>query len=189
MLVAAQHSHGRNRIPITPSSDTSSSPSKSHHFSSFATFSSRQWPLKTRLTSHIASQFYSHVGSCANLPAPPLTNIPSDTYPEILMPVPLRHRALQPSPDTWIRTPSPSSSRAISPTSPLAGVFPRGHHSYSSFGAIMETEETLLQEQGLGRRWLRWMHKNGLKHWVVPCTLLAAAVVRWCVGLGPYSGK
>lgn len=106
------------------------------------------------------------------------------------MPVPLRHRALQPSPDTWIRTPSPSSSRAISPSSPLAGIFPRGHRSYPSFGAIMEDEkEILLQEQGLGRRWLRWMHKNGLKHWVVPCTLLASVVIRWCIGLGSYSGK
>ena len=106
------------------------------------------------------------------------------------MPVPLRHRALQPSPDTWIRTPSPSSSRAISPSSSLAGVFPRAHQSYSSFCSIMEVDkEILLQEQGLGRRWLRWMHKNGLKHWVVPCTLLASAAVRWCIGMGSYSGK
>lgn len=48
--------------------------------------------------------------------------------------------------------------------------------------------EMLLQEQGFGRRWLRWMHKNGVKHWVVPCTLLASALVRWCIGLGSYSG-
>lgn len=54
----------------------------------------------------------------------------------------------------------------------------------------MEVEkETALQEQGLGRRWLRWMHKNGLKHWVVPCTLLASAAVRWCIGMGSYSGE
>ena len=50
-------------------------------------------------------------------------------------------------------------------------------------------KETLLQEQGFGRRWLRWMHKNGVKHWVVPCTLLASALVRLCVGLGSYSGE
>jgi alpha-1,3-glucosyltransferase len=43
-------------------------------------------------------------------------------------------------------------------------------------------------EQGLGRRWLRWMHKNGVKHWVVPCTLTASALVRWSIGLGSYSG-
>ncbi|KAH9989678.1 glucosyltransferase [Russula compacta] len=33
------------------------------------------------------------------------------------------------------------------------------------------------------------MHKNGVKHWVVLCTLLASALVRWCIGLGSYSGR
>jgi len=46
----------------------------------------------------------------------------------------------------------------------------------------------LQEEQGFGRRWLRWMHRNGVKHWVVPCTLLASVLVRWYIGLGPYSG-
>jgi len=46
----------------------------------------------------------------------------------------------------------------------------------------------LREELGFGRRWLRWMHKNGVRHWVVPCTLLASALVRWCIGLGSYSG-
>jgi hypothetical protein len=32
------------------------------------------------------------------------------------------------------------------------------------------------------------MYKNGVKHWVVPCTLLASVLVRWCIGLGSYSG-
>ena len=32
------------------------------------------------------------------------------------------------------------------------------------------------------------MHKNGVKHWVVPGTLLASVLVRWCIGLGSYSG-
>ncbi|KAI0250725.1 ALG6, ALG8 glycosyltransferase family-domain-containing protein [Lactifluus subvellereus] len=114
----------------------------------------------------------------------------SDSYPEIVAPVPRRHRALQPTPDAWIRTPSPSSSRTRSPSLPGSGGFPRTPHSYSSFSAVMEAEkETLLQEQGFGRRWLRWMHKNGVKHWVVPCTLLASALVRLCVGLGSYSGQ
>jgi alpha-1,3-glucosyltransferase len=54
----------------------------------------------------------------------------------------------------------------------------------------MEAEKEIpLQEQGFGRRWLRWMHKNGVKHWVMPCTLLASALVRLCVGLGSYSGE
>ncbi|KAI0304350.1 ALG6, ALG8 glycosyltransferase family-domain-containing protein [Multifurca ochricompacta] len=120
----------------------------------------------------------------------PLSSNPSDSYLEIVAPVPRKHRALQPTPDAWIRTPSPSSTRAISPSSPTSGSLTRGYHSYSSFSAVMEAEkETLLQEQGFGRQWLRWMHKNGIKHWVLPCTLLASALVRWCIGLGSYSGQ
>jgi alpha-1,3-glucosyltransferase len=121
------------------------------------------------------------------------------SYPEIVAPVPLRHHALQPelTPDTWIRTPSPSSSRAISPATPTRGGFPRGsrqHYRFASFSSVMDARvgkggpDVPLQEQGFGRRWLRWMHKNGVKHWVVPCTLLASVLVRWCIGLGSYSG-
>lgn len=109
--------------------------------------------------------------------------------------MPLRHQALQPSPDAWIRTPSPPSSRTISPTTSIrGGGFSRtsGHYSsYVSFSAVMEDGKgppLLQEEQGFGRRWLRWMHRNGVKHWVVPCTLLASVLVRWCIGLGSYSG-
>jgi alpha-1,3-glucosyltransferase len=107
--------------------------------------------------------------------------------------VPLRHQALQPSPDAWIRTPSPSS-RTISPTTSIRGggvSRTSGHYSYASFSAVMEDGKgppLLQEEQGFGRRWLRWMHRNGVKHWVVPCTLLASVLVRWCIGLGSYSG-
>jgi alpha-1,3-glucosyltransferase len=117
-----------------------------------------------------------------------------DSYPEIVAPVPRRHQALlQPTPDAWIRTPSPSS-RTTSPTTPIRGGFSRAsaRYSYVSFSSVMEagnSKETPWQEeQGFGRRWLRWMHKNGVKHWVVPCTLLASILVRWCIGLGSYSG-
>jgi hypothetical protein len=114
--------------------------------------------------------------------------------------VPLRHHALQPelTPDAWIRTPSPSSSRAISPATPIRGGLPRGsrqHYRFASFSAVMDARvgkgpeaPVALQEQGFGRRWLRWMYKSGVKHWVVPCTLLASVLVRWCIGLGSYSG-
>ena len=45
-------------------------------------------------------------------------------------------------------------------------------------------------ERGYGRRWLRdaGCTGTGIKHWVVPCTLLASVMVRWCIGLGSYSG-
>ena len=33
------------------------------------------------------------------------------------------------------------------------------------------------------------MHKHGMKHWVVPAAILAAAWIKWCIGLGSYSGQ
>jgi alpha-1,3-glucosyltransferase len=108
--------------------------------------------------------------------------------------VPRRHHALQPTPDTWMRTPSPASSRGISPSAsiPGGGVSRASAYyssSFASFSTVMEAGMSMAeQEQGFGRRWLRWMHKSGVKHWVVPCALLASALVRWCVGLGSYSG-
>ena len=32
------------------------------------------------------------------------------------------------------------------------------------------------------------MHKQGLKAWVVPCAIAASVWVKWCIGLGSYSG-
>ncbi len=132
----------------------------------------------------------------ANKMADPL--LQRDSYPEIIAPVPLRHHALQPelTPDAWIRTPSPSPSRAVSPSTPVRGGLLRGSRQgfrFASFSTAMDARagkgpDVLVQEQGFGRQWLRWMHKNGVKHWVVPCTLLASVLVRWCIGLGSYSG-
>ncbi|KAI9509204.1 glycosyltransferase family 57 protein [Russula earlei] len=115
------------------------------------------------------------------------SSLPNGSYPEILAPVPRRHHALQPTTalaDAWLRTPSPPLS--------LRG---SGQHGHASFGAVAfvgaagKESAVVQEEQGFGRRWLRWMHKNGVKHWVVPCTLLASVLVRWCVGLGSYSGQ
>lgn len=44
-------------------------------------------------------------------------------------------------------------------------------------------------EGGFARRWVRWMHKEGIKHWILPCVLLTATWVKWAVSLGSYSGK
>jgi alpha-1,3-glucosyltransferase len=144
------------------------------------------------------SDVYPHIIIGSPSRCPPLHR----DYPEIVAPVPRRHQALQPTPDAWIRTPSPpASSCTTSPTTtPIRGGFSRasGRYRYASFSTVMDTADsketqtqmqTLWQEeQGFGRRWLRWMHKNGVKHWVVPCTLLASILVRWCIGLGSYSG-
>ncbi|EMD39848.1 glycosyltransferase family 57 protein [Gelatoporia subvermispora B] len=44
-------------------------------------------------------------------------------------------------------------------------------------------------EGGMGKRWVRWMHKQGLKRFVVLSSVLAAVWVKWAVGLGSYSGQ
>lgn len=43
--------------------------------------------------------------------------------------------------------------------------------------------------EGMGRRWVRWMHEKGMKHWVVSVAVVGAAWVKWAVGLGTYSGN
>jgi len=40
----------------------------------------------------------------------------------------------------------------------------------------------------MGRRWIRWMHKRGIKEWVVPGVIAASTLVKFAIGLGSYSG-
>ena len=64
----------------------------------------------------------------------------------------------------------------------------------SSYGTVRVTGGGLRmyapepEESAMGRRWLRWMHKRGLKQWVVPGLICASTMVKLMVGLGPYSG-
>lgn len=44
-------------------------------------------------------------------------------------------------------------------------------------------------EHGAARRWLRWMHKNGLKAWIVPCIVVTTTWIKLCTSLGSYSGE
>lgn len=41
----------------------------------------------------------------------------------------------------------------------------------------------------MARRWVRWMHKHGIKNYVIPAAVLGAALIKWCIGLGSYSGQ
>jgi alpha-1,3-glucosyltransferase len=45
------------------------------------------------------------------------------------------------------------------------------------------------RETGMARRWVKWMHTQNLRVWVVPSAVLASIWVKWCIGLGSYSGK
>jgi len=42
-------------------------------------------------------------------------------------------------------------------------------------------------EGGFVRRWIRWMHKEGVKGWISPCVLLTTLWIKW--SLGSYSGR
>lgn len=44
-------------------------------------------------------------------------------------------------------------------------------------------------EGGFARRWIRWMHKDGVRQWILPCVLLSTTWIKWATGLGSYSGK
>lgn len=50
------------------------------------------------------------------------------------------------------------------------------------------SSKTEVGEKAMGRRWIRWMHKRGMKAWVLPGALLTSTLVKWCIGLGSYSG-
>ena len=44
-------------------------------------------------------------------------------------------------------------------------------------------------EASLGRRWIKWMHRNRLDDHVLACIIGVALLFKWCVGLGGYSGQ
>jgi alpha-1,3-glucosyltransferase len=44
------------------------------------------------------------------------------------------------------------------------------------------------EERAMGKEWIRWMHKRAIKHWVVPSILAVSTLVKFAIGLGPYSG-
>ncbi|KAF7346335.1 Glycosyltransferase family 57 protein [Mycena sanguinolenta] len=103
----------------------------------------------------------------------------------------------------WLHTDSPASSRQVSPTlsprrrfpslprSPTqsATKFPTtlsSLHEAENAGAPPQEKEA---EHAMARRWIRWMHKRGVKAWVVPSALLAATCIKLSISLGSYSGR
>jgi len=40
----------------------------------------------------------------------------------------------------------------------------------------------------MGRRWIWWMHKRGMKELVVPGVIVVSVLVRLIMGLASYSG-
>jgi len=139
------------------------------------------------------------------------TALPSNPR-EILAPKPQRHLLDNSASQLWLHTPpppSPTSSRATSPVSASSSLhghrfhssttsFSALHHHYedSSPGAVLRPSnirprhlERRHGDAGLGRRWIHWMHNNGLKSLVIPGAIMASILVKFCIGIGSYSGR
>jgi alpha-1,3-glucosyltransferase len=132
---------------------------------------------------------------------------------EIIAPIPDRHLLHSHQSQRWLRSPShsPASSRTVSPTSQTfrhsTNNRSRRHLSLStlvenekprrfSWSPTIQKDEVKIKpkttsewERSMGMRWIRWMHRHGMKQWVVPGAIIASIWVRWAVGMGSYSGK
>jgi alpha-1,3-glucosyltransferase len=59
-----------------------------------------------------------------------------------------------------------------------------GPSSTADMGIPEDDQSTI----GAGRRFVRWMHRNNMKSWVIPSAIAASTLVKWCIGFGTYSG-
>lgn len=59
---------------------------------------------------------------------------------------------------------------------------------HASSGSVTRGKPPEPEEPAMVRRWVRWMHKRGIKQWVVPAILAASTLVKFTIGLGSYSG-
>ena len=54
---------------------------------------------------------------------------------------------------------------------------------------LSKTEIRISGEKAMGRRWIRWMQKRGIEDWVLPGAVMTSVLIKWCIGLGSYSGE
>jgi alpha-1,3-glucosyltransferase len=54
--------------------------------------------------------------------------------------------------------------------------------------AFKSSKQTSDGEGGMGKQWVKWMHRNGMRNWVVPGAVMATTWIKWSIGLGSYSG-
>jgi alpha-1,3-glucosyltransferase len=143
-----------------------------------------------------------------------ITVIEQVQVPPILSPTPRRHLLESSANQHWLNSPalSVSSSRPSSPqltsvnNQPAASLirhrFNAYHPNFSSLyerepqGAFVNAGSDKLhrgEPEGtamhMGRRWIRWMHKRGIKEWVIPGVIVASTLVKFLIGLGSYSGQ
>ncbi len=53
---------------------------------------------------------------------------------------------------------------------------------------IDKGKEKEKEKEGTGKVWIKWMHRRGIKAWVVPLLVLLSTLVKFAIGLGTYSG-
>jgi hypothetical protein len=165
--------------------------SLTHPPTSLSTTSSHGTPVLRPRRSMASVQSRGYVLARLQLPnALPNTSLSSsDTgASDVVSPLPRRHHLLQQHASNWQETPSPGSTRPNSPSS----IHSRSKGA-SAFASLYSDEHRSsirhsVQRSNLARRWVRWMDKNGMKHWIIPCSVLVALGVKWATGLGPYSG-
>ncbi|KAF8895501.1 ALG6, ALG8 glycosyltransferase family-domain-containing protein [Infundibulicybe gibba] len=139
----------------------------------------------------------------------PRTQSPFRPATEILSPRPRRHLLESSASQHWLRSSSSSpppfspggSSRATSPVSTISPTYQRP--TFSSLHSLSSPDYTRLRALSLahaqahpharappsaGRRFIRYMHKRGLRTYILPVTFLFAFFIKYCVGLGGYSG-
>ncbi|KAJ7600668.1 glucosyltransferase [Mycena floridula] len=111
----------------------------------------------------------------------------------ILSPTPRRHLIDGSTSQQWIQGSqwSPVSSRAGTPISAVNRSPTLSFRRMSLQKALSDPKVTVAEpvDTGMGRRWIRWLHKRGLKDNILPGSVVAATLVKFCVGLGSYSGR
>lgn len=129
---------------------------------------------------------------------------------DIISPVPRRHLTIQRNESQhWLGSPplSPVStaSRAVSPlsttfidtqnprglrkhTQSFSLLLDHGKRQSSLVASISKPRERQVVDGSPARKWSRWMHKQGFKSFALPLVILMSALIRWCIGLGSYSG-
>ncbi|KAG1844658.1 glycosyltransferase family 57 protein [Suillus subalutaceus] len=101
-----------------------------------------------------------------------MRSISSETdYSEIIAPIPRRHLLQTSQSLHWLRVDTSSGDEWLN-----RGASPVSASSVGS-GTI-----------GAGRRFVRWMHRNNMKNWMIPSAIAVSTLVKWCIGFGTYSG-
>ncbi|KAJ3976924.1 glycosyltransferase family 57 protein [Lentinula raphanica] len=163
--------------------------------SHFPSKSSRKFPSQsfTRSSSTSTSAGNSLVINTSNI------HLQSSSS-QIIAPTP-RRPFLESDASSWLHTPplSPVSSRGISPTStralsPYTSLAGNGHESISLIldkGAskLTNAKGLSISDSGMGRRWIRWSHKRGMRTSLVVLIFLASVFLKLCLGVGSYSGQ